>query len=167
MGAKGSGNAAEYITEALFLLMHKKEYADISISELCQKAGVTRMSFYRNFGSKEEVLKKWIGKITDDFLISSNISYKNDPTEVYFVKLFTHLLEHKEICIVLHRAGLLHLIQGEFERIIFSQYKDVYDNYKSCFLAGGIFHVFLFWVRNGCRETPEQMAKKMVGFTEK
>lgn len=62
------GSVTEYITEALLLMMKKKPYNDISVTVLCEKAGVTRMSFYRNFNTKEDVLKAWITTITDHFL---------------------------------------------------------------------------------------------------
>ena len=46
----------EYITRALLLLMEKKPYSEITISELTEKAGVCRNSFYRNFDSLEDVI---------------------------------------------------------------------------------------------------------------
>ncbi|MDE6142426.1 MAG: TetR/AcrR family transcriptional regulator, partial [Bacilli bacterium] len=62
----------EYIISALFTLMKKKKYEDISITEITNKAGVSRVSFYRNFNSKEDIIKKWIEDITDHFLDTSN-----------------------------------------------------------------------------------------------
>lgn len=46
----------ESLTDALFSLMSKKEFNDITITELSKKAGVSRLSFYRNYTSKEEIL---------------------------------------------------------------------------------------------------------------
>ena len=77
-----------YITEALLSLLEKKEYKDISITEICKKAGVTRMSFYRNFESREDILFKKVRNVTDSFLKESAISYKNDTASEYFLKLF-------------------------------------------------------------------------------
>ena len=74
MKVKREALVDEYIIEALLLLMKKKEYKDISITEICERAGVTRMSFYRNFDSKEDILKKWLTRITDSFLVISGIS---------------------------------------------------------------------------------------------
>lgn len=56
MKTKREALAEAYITEALLILIQKKNYRDISITEICAKAGVTRMSFYRNFRCKEDVL---------------------------------------------------------------------------------------------------------------
>ena len=74
MKIKREALVSEYIEEALLLLLEKKEYKAITISEICQKAGVTRMSFYRNFESKEDILRRWMKSITDSFIESSGIS---------------------------------------------------------------------------------------------
>lgn len=150
-----------YITEALLSLLEKKEYKDISITEICKKAGVTRMSFYRNFESREDILFKKVRNVTDSFLKESAISYRNDTVSKYFVKLFTHMERHKELCTALYKAGLVHIVKDEFDRIFLNTYKQEYGDYKSFFLAGGIFNVFLFWFSGGCRENPEDLAKKL------
>ncbi len=43
------------IAGALFTLLEEKEYGDLTISELCGKAGCSRPSFYRNFHSADDV----------------------------------------------------------------------------------------------------------------
>ena len=150
-----------YITEALLQLLKKKEYKDISITEICEKAGVTRMSFYRNFESKDDILIRKVRIVTDGFLSESAISYKRDSTQEYFVKLFTHMEQQKTLCAAVKKAGLLHIIKDEFDRVFQSVYSQDYDPYKSYFLAGGIYNVFLLWLINGCKESPQQMADRM------
>lgn len=150
-----------YITEAFLLLLKQKEYRDISITEICKKAGVTRMSFYRNFESKEDILVKKVRHITDNFLKESAISYKNDTISSYFIKLFTHMEQQKELCAALNKAGLIHIIKDEFDRVFLNTYRQEYDDYKSVFLAGGIYNVFLYWFQNDCRDRPEALAKRL------
>ncbi len=45
------------IFEALMLLLDQKKYEDITISELAEKAGVSRMTYYRTYENKEDVMK--------------------------------------------------------------------------------------------------------------
>ena len=153
--------AAAYITEALLLLMERKPFAEISITELCAKAGVTRVSFYRNFESKEDILAKHVRRITEDWLAESGISYAENELADYFLTLLAHMDEHRELCEALHRAGLMHLVQAEFNRVFQAVHAGEYDPYKSYFLAGGIYNVFLLWLLNGCKETPEELAYRM------
>ena len=58
MNKKRELSVSDYITNSLFELMKKKPYADISITEITDKAKVNRVSFYRNFISKEDIIDK-------------------------------------------------------------------------------------------------------------
>lgn len=49
-----------YWKRTLFLY---KAIEDISISELCDNAGIGRASFYRNFHSKEDILRAYINQL--------------------------------------------------------------------------------------------------------
>lgn len=55
------------IIRALFELMHEKSFSDITISELIRRAGVARVSFYRNYESKEDVLLTLIEDVLEQF----------------------------------------------------------------------------------------------------
>lgn len=156
-----------YITEALLILLRDKEYKDISITEICKKAGVTRMSFYRNFASKEDILFKKVRNVTDSFVKESDISYKSDTVSSYFVKLFTHMQQQKELCAALNKSGLIYMVKDEFDRVFLNTYQNDYDEYKSLFLAGGIYNVFLFWLINDCRDDPETLAQRLDGILMK
>ena len=48
------------ITKALLSLLQKKDLNDITIRELTLEAGVGRVSFYRNYKTKEEILEQYI-----------------------------------------------------------------------------------------------------------
>ena len=156
-----------YITTALLQLMKKKDYFRITITEICEKAGVSRMSFYRHFDTKEEVLRRECTRITDAFIARSGISYRNDPLKDYFITLFTHLYEYRELALLLDRAGLLNIVRTDLERVFLTVYKDIYEEYKCYFISGGIYDVACRWLRNGSRETPEELAEKLSEILEK
>ena len=59
--------AKDYIIEALLLLMKKKRYTDIKIADITNKAGVNRVTFYRNFSSKEEVITVYLERSFNDW----------------------------------------------------------------------------------------------------
>jgi AcrR family transcriptional regulator len=57
---------------ALFQLMQHKKFADISITEIAGAAHISRMAFYRNYKTKEDVLNGFIQRTYDRFI--ANIS---------------------------------------------------------------------------------------------
>ena len=65
---------------SLLQLLEKKDLKKITISELVQRAGVSRAAFYRNYGSKEEILESIfqssIAKITKSL---DGYNLKTDP----------------------------------------------------------------------------------------
>ena len=58
----------EYMAESLLWLLQRKAFADISISEITDKAGVNRATYYRNFTSKEEIVRFYLRGIMGSFL---------------------------------------------------------------------------------------------------
>ena len=61
----------EHITDSLLDLMKQKHLSDISIGELCNKAGVGRASFYRNFRVKEDVITRELKKRLETWWLSA------------------------------------------------------------------------------------------------
>src|SRR5574344_1701545 len=79
---KRTQSAKELISDALCnLIEQKKKYQDISISDITKEAGVCRNSFYRNFNSKDDILKENfsnIAKQSDDLFIKSKTKTNYD-----------------------------------------------------------------------------------------
>ena len=48
----------ESVVEGLWELLEDKSFEKISVSELVERASIDRVTFYRNFSNKEEVLKR-------------------------------------------------------------------------------------------------------------
>ena len=157
----------EHITAALLELLKDCPFSEITVSEICSHARVGRASFYRNFESKEDVLKKWLDQVTDNFVSGSAISLERDSPTEYFTKLFTHMMEYREICFILHKAGLTQLLRDEFDRRFLLSYREVYGEFKSCFLSGGIFNIVISWLVRGCPETPGEIAGKLAEILRK
>ena len=76
------------ITHALLKLMETQMFAEIKITDIVRVAMVGRASFYRNFASKEEVLKQYLMEI----LKESEIRFKNEKRENadWVENLFSH-----------------------------------------------------------------------------
>ena len=167
MNHKRNSSVSQYITNSLFELMKKKPYVEISITDITDNTKVHRASFYRNFTSKEDVIVQWIKSTTQNFLSKSDISYQKDSTIEYFTKLFTHLEKYKTEAMLIYKANLFNLLKDEFDDNLINLHQKEYSNYKSYFLAGGIFNVYYFWLINGCIETPQQVAEKLVDLMSK
>jgi AcrR family transcriptional regulator len=55
------------IVDALLLLMNEKDFDDITITEICTKADVSRMAYYRNYYTKKDIIIEYLKDIAEDF----------------------------------------------------------------------------------------------------
>lgn len=114
----------KYLSDALILLMKKKDYNKITNKEITDKAGLSHITIYRNFKNKDEILKYYVDEITNNFIKREKVNYDPNNFRKYLITLFTHLKEKKEIGILLYKANCSHYIKDEFDKIFYSKAKN-------------------------------------------
>lgn len=152
------------IADALIILMKKKDYNKITNKEITDKAGLSHITIYRNFKSKEEIVKYYLDQITNEFIKEKKVNYSPDNFKEYLVVLFTHLKEKQEICNILYKANLIYLIKDEFDKIFYNKATNKSEQYNYYFIAGGLYNVFYNWLVHGCKETPLEIANMFMDF---
>ena len=143
----------EQLALTIFDLIKTKEFHDISISELVNKAGVGRASFYRKYTSKEDVLSQYIVEKLEQW----KKDFDANPSDDFVVSLFTYFYENKELYLLLYKANLSNLL---YEGIrIASGINSPPNNistYRVATFAGTLFGLIDEWIRKGMLETPEE-----------
>ena len=61
-------NAKIYLAEALIELMKTKDLKDIHVKDIVKRAGVSRMTYYRYFEDKEEILHSYMKNIMEEYI---------------------------------------------------------------------------------------------------
>ena len=156
----------QYIAEALLMLMRTKDYDKISIQDVVDKAGFSRMAYYRNFGSKDEVIAYHIDKITADFVSGSDIDLHIATRDMRqaLTMLFGHLYRHLELGKLLLKCGKLHLAQAAFDKYFLINAKDCDDGLFRLYVSGGAFRLYCNWLETGAVYSPEQAASVISNF---
>lgn len=147
----------EHITEATVSLLKEKELSDISISEICEKAGVGRVSFYRNYKTKEDILQNRIDAMLHYWDEDYKKTAKGSNAELYG-SLFGHLKDNAEFYLLLVQRNLFHLFMNAF--ISLSGAKPEDDNmwaYTKSFIAYGTYGWIEEWIARGMQESAETM----------
>ena len=150
----------ESLQQALLLLLMEKSMEKISVTELVKKAGVSRTAFYRNYNSKEEVLKAFSGEIIERIARGiKNPVYKENAFK-WYLDTFTYILKHRDYAtsIISSELSLEELIgcRSVLERIVVP--KDMESYYGYLVLEGGFYNIISNWIRDGFVESPEDMA---------
>lgn len=143
------------ITTALIKQMKTQSFDKISVTELVKVAGVSRVSFYRNFESKQDVLEKHLMKLIQEW--GEEFEEKNDIT--YFSEsLLLHFYKYKEFYLLLNCQGLSSLI---YENIRWAskvgESQNNVERYLKSSVAGAIFGWVDEWLRQGMKESPQEI----------
>lgn len=155
------------IEEGLLELMGMKKYDDITVSDLCERLGIPRKSFYRYFSGKDGAL---FGLIDHRLL-----EYENRPDEKvnlrrngFYVDIdwfFTFWKLQKPLLDALERSGLSgvlveRIIHGsqEAEALEYPDYPPDYVRAVTSFTICGMMSMVLQWHHEGYEKSVEDMA---------
>lgn len=156
----------EYIAEALVQLMTEKEYEKITIKEITEKAGVARLTFYRNFDSIEAVLEWYINKHVEAYFEKLHRQNVTDVYETIAVS-FRAVLEDNEFTQLMIKYKFFHLIKKPFARFITTLMKEmgVYEDYTPAqinFIIGGLYYNLLYYVQSDEPFEVDKIADEMI-----
>ena len=158
---------------ALLKFMESTPFADISVTELTQKAGVSRMGYYRNYDSKLALLKDYLAQIEDDFPFIDLTAASEGEFYAFLRQVFDYLSKFELSTKILLNQGFEGLILDTLlNSKIFVEYRkkqslschamtapqDKRGEYNLVFASGMLYHTYIHWVRQGQTETPQQLA---------
>ena len=149
-----------WIFQALMVLMDEKPYEKITISDITEKAGIARQTFYRNYDEKDDVVFEHISKImrADLLNIETNWNVKKQ-SEIVLVFNHNYMVKHrKELKKLMSTAGIENRVLREVQEYPLSLIKPYKDRltkdeyamcrYKICYQITGALRVFLDWFLN-------------------
>lgn len=153
------------IAEALINLMMSKEYQDISISEICKASGYSRMTYYRSFSSKDDILITYMTILADQFRHDVITKAPQADSRSYEILLyaFRYFGEYHRFVECLAKANLSSVLQYGInyymDTYLVGRDESIQKHYAVYYYAGGLFNIFSVWIANGMQETPEEMAQ--------
>lgn len=147
----------------LYELMQGKAYADISITELCEKTGLSRNIFYRLFNCKEDVLCALI----DTIFYSCSQSMHSESIEENLLTFFQFWKEQAPLLSLVERNGLSSVfayrgtvccLQHDFgiHKYIHSNW-NAYNAEIISFYVNGFLGIIFRWFHSDFSRTPEEM----------
>lgn len=153
-----SAYAVKQLTDALVTLLKERSMREISVSELCDAAGVGRASFYRNFEAKEDILKSCIHRNLS--LWACEEAQAGDPPLSAFIRsLFAHFAARRDFYGLLNERRLIFLVKDALLEICGPKPEhSPTEAYAKAFVAYALYGWIELWFQRGMRESPEEMA---------
>lgn len=148
------------VFDATLTLLKSQQLEEIRIVDIANLAEISRNSFYRNFDSKEDVLRRFVSRIAEEWYESLPDGLQPFPINTsYILSLLQYLYKYREITSILIRNKKVYLLKEEFDRRIPASSEETGHFWQLSFLFGGIFNVYLSWAEWGYLEPPEKLAE--------
>ena len=175
-------NTAVRMDRALMVLLEKKGWEYITVSEICREAGVNRSTFYLHYETVGDLLKETTRYLLDDFLSyfsvetalinqrfeSCSLRDLNFITEQYLTPYLTYIRDHRKVfAVAMSNVGTL-----GFENVFSKLYNHVFDPilarfhyleedrlYVMHFYLNGITALVSQWLRDDCRRSVAEMTR--------
>lgn len=155
------------IREAMLTLLQTNSIQKISVRALCDTAGIHRTTFYHHYNDTYEVL----AEIEQEFLaqLSMEETHIRNTAELehHIESLCLRLQQNREAAVILmenHADSYFFdkLLAVQDQGMIWKQLNNIYPP-DAClllrdFLNNGAYAVMFRWLKNGCQQSPKQVA---------
>ena len=158
------------LEQGLLQIMLKRQYEEISVSDLCVEIGVPRKAFYRYFSGKDGALFSMIDRALMEFEIHSTSREMFEPVTPrdYMEQVFVYWTEHQELLDALKKSNLSGLLIQralDFSRNIdtIPRFMLITDRrlreYGTMFMVCGLMTMIVQWHDDGFSKSVAEMAE--------
>ena len=175
-------NTATKMDLALISLLKKKPFEYITVSEICERAGVNRSTFYLHYETVGDLLSETARYLIDDFLSYfsndvKSISFNLEDCELdelvfvcdkYLRPYLTYIKDHKEV----FATVLLHVQTFRFEDVYKRMFENIFNpilnrfhypeekrKYAMMYYLNGINAIILEWLKDGCDKSVDEVSE--------
>ena len=158
--------------QGLLRMMQKRQYDEISVSDLCEELGIPRKAFYRYFSGKEGALYALIDHTLwelDSFPFTENTgSNASREKMVWFFQFWKNqkplldALDFSGISELLMKRMLVYAMSGPGVIRHFLTYRNsnlAAEEYAMTFGVCGLASIAFEWHRRGYQQSPEEIGQ--------
>ena len=160
------------LEQGLLAMMAYQRFEEISVSDLCDRMGIPRKSFYRYFSSKDGALHALLDHTIMEFYDTGSIERLRGGTPTGDLeRFFLFWKNHKKMLEAVLRSNLSGMLveravslakQEELMPGYVREWEDMMKDVAMSFVVCGLMSMVLQWHKEGYRIPTEQMAKAAV-----
>lgn len=159
--------SCQQIAKSYAMLLERYPDQKITISAICDHAGVARQTFYRHFDSKMDIIMHVLEKMWEDFV--ALLPDRNDASVTEY-DLFLQAFVAWQRYTFLNSVVTSDDMRPKFMELFSERWRKVarwylppskMDSYDTEFKIAGVAGVFLHWLHRDMAESPEEIATIM------
>ena len=175
-------HTAVKMNEALIALLEKKDFAYITVKEICAEAGVNRSTFYLHYENTADLLKE-----TTRYILDKHFSYYSTNAQVifcrfeacernelvfisgeYLIPYLTFIKENRQI----FKVAIKQFNVMNFDDVYGKMFKHIFDPiltrfhvkeserpYVIKYYLTGIFAIVMEWLQRNCADDMDTVVK--------
>jgi len=167
------------LQKSILRLLKENSYNSLSIQEISDEANVNRVTFYLHYSSKDDLLVEALEKEFDFFLeeidkktreARENLEGKEPDFSMFSSFAFEHVYTYRDLYeTLLGKNGPGLVVQHMIDYIAAftkEQFKKVFEDpdpleleLYTQHIAGSLFAIIRWWVNEGMKQSPEEIAK--------
>jgi len=149
----------ERIEKVFIELLQTKELGEISVSDICKRAGLNRTTFYANYtdiyGLADAIRDKLENEVSDLFKEEVTQGFNSND----YLKLFRHIKDNQIFYKTYFKLGYdnnYKIFQYD-TALAHKHFHNRFVEYHMEFFKAGITQIIKTWLKSGCQESPEDM----------
>lgn len=150
----------ESLQSALLILLGQKAYSSITVSELCRRAGVSRMAFYGNFSSMDDILRRIVEELHGELMAATGSPFEAKDERDWYVALFAFVRGRADTVRLMFdadfRTRYLILLADALAGKVGA---DARKKYTRIMWIGGLENAIVSWLNGGMVEPDGAMAE--------
>ena len=149
----------ERIEKVFVELLQTKELNEISVSDICKRAGLNRTTFYANYtdiyGLADAIRDKLENEVSDLYQEEVMQGFNSND----YLKLFRHIKDNQIFYQTYFKLGY----DNNYKIITYDtdlaceHFQNRFIEYHMEFFRAGITQIIKLWLKDGCQESPEDM----------
>ncbi|GKT03348.1 TetR/AcrR family transcriptional regulator [Furfurilactobacillus entadae] len=158
-----------YLATALLQLLVTTDLTDITVTQVVKRAGVSRMAFYRNFATLDDILVAHFRPLIDAQFDA--VMYKQPAEKMAALSDF--LVTNIDVLQLAVDRGFEHVIQEIFNDNMLRFYKQIdvwsqltpaQQTYWPQFMSAGVYRMWREWLLGGQQESLTTIHDLIGGF---
>ena len=163
----------KWLQDALLQLMKEKSFKDIQITEIADRAQVSRPTFYLHYQSKQELLLSHVDAVFDEFYtdMSHEIAVNKADRKWCSILMFRYWERYADTLRMVIEAGIHNELQSRLRKyvtLVITQLPPENENVRVDaqtfdfildFVAGGAYQLLTQWIMQNRPLSAEQMGQ--------
>lgn len=151
---------------ALIYYAKRKDWTELTVTELIERSGVARASFYRNFKSVEELINYGIEQMAKCYHEGKPFADEDFRDREVLLYKFQFYQENADLVLAFHHAKLATTLLDVITDCVIDAGGDMsvgsISKYELYYFSGAFYNMLLCWMEGGMKESPEAMADEFL-----